>query len=475
MSTESNKVRFYYINLERSTGRRIAAEKQATEHGIALERVAAVDGRLIKQEDLAAYDSARRLSEYKADLSMGEHACMLSHLKTLRQFLQTDGQFAVVLEDDFVLHPRFKDGIDWLTRKTSGWQAVKLYTGDGKLYSVGKKAQDGSPWELVFPKKLPWVTVGTIYTREGAKTILKSFERYWMGYDVQWAWHMLTQKIPVAGISPGLVETADPNNLTSTIDDGGSRYNAPTPTQPEADTIPLPPPRKLTIGQYLKHRISVWRMAFGKLRMRCILKRSLRVSMWTQTPRFKLERIINKGARRLCMIHPENPDLCIKVAMYYKHVKQLQRDLYAYKAVYPHISEFLPFYCDELVDTNLGPGLVCEIVKDDDGTNSRMLIDYVNSRNLNKRTYTQLAVFAKKVLEHNIPFYDMNPNNFLVQIKNGKQRLLYIDLKYYNDYKPWIYLHLEKCIPALSRMIVKRRLQRLFKWLDKQFPGIDKQ
>lgn len=467
MSTELSHVRFYYINLDRSTGRRAAAEKQAAEHGITLERVAAVDGRLLKPEDLAAYDSARRLSEYKADLSMGEHACMLSHLRVLRQFLQTNEQFAVVLEDDFVLHPRFKDGIDWLTRKTAGWQAVKLYTGDGRLYSVGKKAQDGSPWELVFPKKLPWVTVGNIYTREGAQTILKCFERYWMGFDVQWAWHLLTRKIPVAGISPGLVETADPDNLDSTIDEGGSRYSAPAPAAPEAAKAPPAPPKKLTLGQYMRHRINVWRMATGKLRMRSILKRRLKITLWPWNPRFKLERLINKGARRLCMEHPESPDLCIKVAMYYKHVEQLQRDLRGYKAAHPFIGDHLPYYGDELVDTNLGPGLVCEKVIDDDGSTSRMLIDYVNSRTLDKQVYEQLVQFAQKVIEHNIPLYDTNPNNFLVQVKNGKQKLLYVDLKYYNDYKPWIYLHLEKAIPALNRRILKRRLTKLFKVVDR--------
>lgn len=180
----------------------------------------------------------------------------------------------------------------------------------------------------------------------------------------------------------------------------------------------------------------------------------------------KLDRIINKGARRLCLVHPENPDKCVKVAMWYRHIPQLQRDLDAYKAVKPILKDFLPEYEEEFVETNLGPGLVCEIIKDDDGTPSRMLTDCIADKIVNKRTLAQLAIFGKLVVQHGIPFYDMNPNNFLVQVKNGKQRLLYIDLKYYNDYKPWVYLHLEKVIPALSRMIVKRRLQRLFKWIE---------
>lgn len=180
----------------------------------------------------------------------------------------------------------------------------------------------------------------------------------------------------------------------------------------------------------------------------------------------KLDRIINKGARRLCLVHPEDPDKCVKVAMWYRHIPQLKRDLDAYKAVKPILKDFLPVYEEEFVETNLGPGLVCEIIKDDDGSPSRMLSECLTNNTVSKRVLAQLAIFAKLVMENGIPFYDMNPNNFLVQVRNGKQRLVYIDLKYYNDYKPWVYLHLEKVIPFISRMIVKRRIQRLFNRIE---------
>lgn len=169
------------------------------------------------------------------------------------------------------------------------------------------------------------------------------------------------------------------------------------------------------------------------------------------------------------MEHPDDPDKCVKVVMFPRDLYLLKRDLEAYKAVKPILKDFLPYYHEELVDTQLGPGLICEIVKDDDGTVSRRLADCITKKIISKRTIAQLGIFAKLVMEHGIPFYDMNPNNFLVQFKGNKQRLLYVDLKYYGIYKPWIYLHLEKYIPALSKMIVKRRLKRLFKWVDEYY------
>lgn len=153
--------------------------------------------------------------------------------------------------------------------------------------------------------------------------------------------------------------------------------------------------------------------------------------------------------------------------MYYKHIKQIVRDLNAYKAVKPYLKDYLPIYEETLVETHLGPGLVCEIIRDDDGNTSKMLSEYLCSKKLTHDIVEQIKDFGRIIDEHYIPFYDMNPNNFLVQIKNGKQKVLYIDMKYYNDYKPWIYLHLEKVIPALSRMIVRRRFQRLMKTLSR--------
>lgn len=283
MNNNLTDVAFYYINLDRSVDRKKAAEQQAAMHGIDLQRIAAVDGRALKEEDLTAYARSKRKLEYRTDLSPGEHACILSHLKTLRLFLETDKQYAVILEDDFVLNPKFTDGINWLIHKTSGWEALKLYTEDGKIYHLNKKSDSDAAWELIFPKKIPWVSVGNIYTRQAAQTVLQSFKQYWMGFDTQLAWFLLTQKVPFAGISPSLVSTSDPDNQDSTIDDGGNRYEAApilpsTPESTAANSATANTKNKLTMRQYVQHRLNVWRMAYSKWMMRLILKSKLNVT-----------------------------------------------------------------------------------------------------------------------------------------------------------------------------------------------------
>lgn len=183
----------------------------------------------------------------------------------------------------------------------------------------------------------------------------------------------------------------------------------------------------------------------------------------------KLERIINMGARRLCLYHPENPTKCVKVAMHYKNVWQLKNELLGYKKTKDLLKDYLPEYEEELVETNLGPGLVCELVCNDDGTVSRWLVDNLRNNSISQDIVDQIKRYADIVISNNIPLYDPNPCNFLVQIKNGKERIVFSDMKSYNDYKPWVYLHLEKVIPALNRRILKRRLAKLLATVERVY------
>ncbi len=277
MNQTLDNVKLYYINLDRSPERRAAIEKQAEEHGIHIERIAAIDGRTLDSATLTRYDSKRRKKEYIHDLSINEHACILSHLKAMETFITSDSEFLVILEDDAVLHPDFKNGIAWLTQQVSGWKVIKLYTAAGKLYPLNCPGNGTTPWELVFPKQLPWVCVGNLYTREGARELLKCFERYWLSFDAQWGWYLLTRNIPVVGVSPSLVTTSDAQNQSSTIDDGGNRYNNTNNQETDAGPLPSAQPKR-TLAQYLLRRLCIWRVACGKLNMRSLMHRKLKIS-----------------------------------------------------------------------------------------------------------------------------------------------------------------------------------------------------
>lgn len=255
------KINFYYINLDSAKERRDAAEQQARSQGLNIQRVPAVIGRELTESDLVGFDVEKRRKEYHFEMTMGEHACSMSHLKALRQFLESDADMGVVLEDDFVLHPQFKEGLRWAVEHTEGWQIMKLFTQDGKLYPMPVESPDGN-WRLVFPKKILWGAVGYLYTREGARRVLEGFRRYWVPFDVQLAEIMLSKNIPVCGISPNLISTYDPQSQASSIDASNRETGEGSRVEVLANT------NKRSLCQYVRRRLGIWAVSWRKWRMR---------------------------------------------------------------------------------------------------------------------------------------------------------------------------------------------------------------
>ena len=250
------------INLPSSEQRREQVLAEGRKFGIDIRLVPAVAGRELTEEDLSHYDREARKKAYPFDLTPNEIACTLSHRKALKTFLDSEADFGVILEDDAQLQPHFNEGIAWLTQKLHGWQIAKLYSAEGKLFSVGMDNIENAPVRPVFPKKIMWISVGYLYTREGARRLLEGLEHFWMPTDGQIGQIMLSRRIPVVSMEPGLVVTGDPLHEFSDID-------------ADASASRLVPHPERSLKQYIAYRLSVWAIAWGKIRMRSLLRRVL--------------------------------------------------------------------------------------------------------------------------------------------------------------------------------------------------------
>lgn len=175
-----------------------------------------------------------------------------------------------------------------------------------------------------------------------------------------------------------------------------------------------------------------------------------------------LTKFIGKGATRLCFEHPADANKCVKVAAHNKDVYLLEQELFVHSCVKSYLGSYVVDYEPDLVDTNLGKGLVCELLRDDCGGYSETL----SRNNLDKEVISELWGFTYHLLEHDIFFYDFNLKNFVIQIKNGQKNLRYTDLKSFMNYKSWAFLKLEKLITPLACHLMIRRLKRLFASLD---------
>lgn len=96
------KIKTYVINLKDSVDRREAVLVETAKFPFMdVELVEAVDGRkLDPQEVKACFDLKKFINRYHRTPKGGEIGCTLSHRKCYRKLLESDEEFALILEDD---------------------------------------------------------------------------------------------------------------------------------------------------------------------------------------------------------------------------------------------------------------------------------------------------------------------------------------------------------------------------------------
>lgn len=174
------------------------------------------------------------------------------------------------------------------------------------------------------------------------------------------------------------------------------------------------------------------------------------------------ELLIGQGASRKCYQHPHDPDKCIKVPLDSAGIHHNQHDLDAYLKLKGELGKFICCYEPQMVETNLGPGLVSELLRDVDGEISESLFDYLKHGNT-EEVVEMLGQFFLVLLQKKLYFYDFNQLNFVVQCAGESPSLKYIDIKGYRRSKSG--LGLENWLGILARRKMKRRMNRLFKRL----------
>ncbi len=119
-------VRIYVINLDRSPQRLREISEQLAKFELPFQRVAAVDGKLATPAQKALLDEAAYALKHGKTSLPGELGCYLSHVETIREFLKSEHQFAVILEDDAILEDSFALVIQYLRQQPNLWDMVKL-------------------------------------------------------------------------------------------------------------------------------------------------------------------------------------------------------------------------------------------------------------------------------------------------------------------------------------------------------------
>ncbi|MEM0911502.1 MAG: glycosyltransferase family 25 protein [Pseudomonadota bacterium] len=208
------------INLNRSEKRLVESARALDALGIDFERVEAVDGETISENELAAY-KAPDFSAYYKQLSRAEFGCYFSHRKCWQLICERNLDQAIILEDDFSLKPAFSEFCKRLPLLPIRWECLKLSEFPEKRKAI--TGIDFLSWKVVAYDKTPCRTGAYAITRSGAQKMLAHSTKITRPVDIdfQYPWE---HRVRTLGLKPYPVVTNGQND--STIDEVSSRKRA---------------------------------------------------------------------------------------------------------------------------------------------------------------------------------------------------------------------------------------------------------
>ncbi len=175
--------------------------------------------------------------------------------------------------------------------------------------------------------------------------------------------------------------------------------------------------------------------------------------------------LIGRGTLRACYLHPENSALIIKVPAgdLDKGGQANHKELKGYRRlIREHGQLDCISHCHGTVDTSLGPGLICDCIRDEDGDVSKTIWDLVIYQDTCDIDYLQQVTgkFCDKLIEHDIFLFDINLKNIAMKrLNDGSYQPYAIDVK--GPYDNPEFLGLSSHIRFLGRKKLKRRAAQL--------------
>lgn len=117
----------YLINLDRADARLLRMTEKLDAIGIEFERLSAIDGATldlpIKEFSARSYKFLHGRRPYKPEIG-----CYLSHVECARRLLESDADFALILEDDLTFPNDFPDILSAAMANGKDWDLLRLST-----------------------------------------------------------------------------------------------------------------------------------------------------------------------------------------------------------------------------------------------------------------------------------------------------------------------------------------------------------
>lgn len=171
----------FVINLEDAT-KRWTHMKTALEHaGLVYTRVEAVLGKNLKEPINELNERLYNILTGK-HTSYGEVGCYLSHIKALKEFLESCSDYALILEDDVKLPVHLPKLISEAIDHRQHWDLLRLSSSkDGQYIKIASMGFDS---KLVYNTKVLKNTGAYVISRKAAKACIDKMMPMRLPYDV---------------------------------------------------------------------------------------------------------------------------------------------------------------------------------------------------------------------------------------------------------------------------------------------------
>ncbi|MBA6390354.1 glycosyltransferase family 25 protein [Colwellia sp. BRX10-3] len=177
----ANHCPVYVINLDCAQERMLSMDEQLSRNEINYERIPAVKGNnLTKTEINIEYSAILNRKYFRADLSLGEIGCYISHKNVWRKMVAENIEFAVILEDDMIIEKNFIELLS-LTDTLKKYDLIKL--ADNRNHKPKQISSLDQRFELINFTKIPNCATGYTLNLAGAKKLL-SRDKFYRPVDI---------------------------------------------------------------------------------------------------------------------------------------------------------------------------------------------------------------------------------------------------------------------------------------------------
>ncbi len=176
----------FIINMQKDTKRRSAITARLENFGLQSSFIEGVDGGAMSDKDIAlVYDSAKRKRYFGRDMTKGEIGCLLSHRNIFIKMVDEQIPVAVILEDDVIFEPDFKQALAAISVSHMKWDVIR-FLGSKKIYKRGcrKIAKLGDTrYQFARLPTAPGGAHGYMLTLKAATIMLKHMQKSWIPID----------------------------------------------------------------------------------------------------------------------------------------------------------------------------------------------------------------------------------------------------------------------------------------------------